>query len=240
MSGPQGAGKSTLVEAAVTLLAIRGLRAVAVSVDDFYLTYLAQRAVAERYVGNRAMEYRGYPGTHDVAMGTAVLDALRSGDTGTVEVPTYDKGAHRGRGDRSPRDRWRRVDIPVDVVLLEGWMLGFEPVAEVAVCPPGLAPANAALREYSAWHEKLDALLHLDMADPSYVVAWRVDAERARRDRGAAGLSDDEARDYVERFLPAYALWVPGLRERPPVRGPTLRLVLGQNRLPLDGAWVGS
>lgn len=238
VNGPQGAGKSTLVDALARLLGARGLRAVAVSVDDFYLTHPEQRALAERHPGNPSMEFRGYPGTHDLALGTAVLDALRRG-SGVAEVPVYDKGAHDGRGDRLPRERWRRVEGPVDLVLLEGWMLGFTPVADGAVAPEHLRPANEALKGYAEWHSRLDAMVHLDMASPEYVVGWRVDAERARRRSEGKGLTDDEARDYVERFLPAYALWVPGLRERPPVDGPALRVVLGPDRLPLPRGALG-
>src|SRR4051812_25692222 len=49
VSGPQGAGKSTLCAACVDALPARGLRAVTVSIDDFYLPYEAQRALAARH-----------------------------------------------------------------------------------------------------------------------------------------------------------------------------------------------
>lgn len=55
-----------------------------------------------------------------------------------VAVPRYDKSQHGGRGDRAPRDSWPRVQGPIDVILFEGWMLGFSPVAEAdvsQVCP---------------------------------------------------------------------------------------------------------
>jgi pantothenate kinase-related protein Tda10 len=68
------------------------------------------------------------------------------------------------------------------------------------------------------------------MADAQSVVRWRVDAERARRGGGAPGLSDEAARDYVMRFVPAYAAWVEPMRATPPVRGPRLTVVLGDNR----------
>ncbi len=76
ISGPQGGGKSTLAAGLVAALGADGLRALAVSIDDFYLTHQEQQALASRYPGNRYLAYRGYPGTHDVSLGTRTLDAL--------------------------------------------------------------------------------------------------------------------------------------------------------------------
>ena len=45
-----------------------------------------------------------------------------------VAVPRYDKAAHEGRGTRAPESSWPRVKGPLDIILFEGWMLGFSPV----------------------------------------------------------------------------------------------------------------
>ena len=55
-----------------------------------------------------------------------------------VALPRYDKSQHGGRGDRAPHGSWPRVQGPIDIILFEGWMLGFSPVAEAdvsQVCP---------------------------------------------------------------------------------------------------------
>jgi D-glycerate 3-kinase len=236
LNGPQGCGKSTLVEHAVKTLAAWGIRAVAVSIDDFYLTYSQQRALAERHPGNRYTEFRGYPGTHDVSLGARVLDALASPAPQSVRTPVYDKAAHQGRGDRVPEALFRSVNTPLDLVFLEGWMLGFTPVDSESLTDPDLAVVNNALGDYSAWIERLDAFIHLDAHDPNFVIDWRIDAERARRAAGAAGLTDEQARDYVLRFIPAYQTWGQGLREHLPVNGPWLRVTLGNDRLPRVGS----
>ncbi len=230
VNGPQGSGKSTLCALAVEALGAVGVRAVTVSIDDFYLPFADQRALAASYPGDPFLEHRGYPGTHDVTLGAAVIDALRDDRGEGVRVPVYDKAAYGGRGDRGG---WRTVRGPFDLVLVEGWMLGFAPVPMEALAHPGLAAANALLGAYSAWNARCDALVHLVMADPNSVVDWRIDAERARRAAGAPGLTDAEARDYVERFLPAYATWVGPLLENPAVVGPRLVLTLGDDRLPI-------
>lgn len=213
VSGPQGAGKSTLAEAVVRGLAELGVRGIAISIDDLYLTHDEQRALSASHPGNRYLAYRGYPGTHDVALGRAVLDSLAAG--APTIVPTYDKSAHAGRGDRSAPASFRRVEGRLDLVVLEGWMLGFHPV-DPSTLEPDLRLPNEALAAYASWHQKLDALVRLDARSFDDIVAWRVGSERARRERGEGALTDDEARDYIERFLPAYRTYLPGLRASPP------------------------
>jgi D-glycerate 3-kinase len=216
LQGPQGAGKSTAAAALVEAALDDGRRAVTVSIDDFYLTYAEQRALAERHPHNPYLLYRGYPGTHDVGLGARVVDALATCDEATkVIVPSYDKSANSGRGDRAPESRWRRAVGPFDLVIVEGWMLGFSPVDEVALDPDLVAP-NRYLAAYGAWNGRLDALVHVATESPDTIVAWRVESERARRERGEPALSDEDARDYILRFLPAYRVYVPALRANPP------------------------
>jgi D-glycerate 3-kinase len=216
LQGPQGCGKSTAAAALVDATCEEGGRAVTVSIDDFYLTHAKQRGLAGRHPGNPYLEYRGYPGTHDVALGARVIDALVAcQEGGDVIVPVYDKSANAGRGDRAPESRWRHVTGPFDLVVVEGWMLGFVPVDEATLEPDMVAP-NRYLATYQAWNARLDALVHLAADSPDTIVAWRVESERARRERGETALSDDEACDYIRRFLPAYRVYVPALRARPP------------------------
>jgi D-glycerate 3-kinase len=216
LNGPQGCGKSTAAAALVDAARDDGRRAVAVSIDDFYLTHEEQRALAEHHTGNPYLLYRGYPGTHDVALGARVIEALGACREGAdVTVPVYDKSANAGRGDRAPESRWRHVTGPVDLVIVEGWMLGFAPVDEATLEPDLVAP-NRYLAAYGAWSSRLDALVHLSTDSLDTIVAWRVDSERARRERGETALTDDEARDYIRRFLPAYRAYVPALRANPP------------------------
>ena len=236
IQGPQGGGKSTLAEALVGAFNDVDVRAISVSIDDFYLTYAEQTAIAERHADNPYLRYRGYPGTHDVPLGRAVIDALRALTDGKETlVPAYDKSAHEGRGDRADPSRWRRVIGPLDVLVLEGWMLGFSPVPEdrLDALEAGLRAPNAYLAAYSAWNETLDTLVHLDVESLDTIVKWRVDSERARRSRGEIALSDDDARDYIKRCLPAYRAYVPRLQASPPCAD-FERIVLADDRLPRD------
>jgi D-glycerate 3-kinase len=109
-------------------------------------------------------------------------------------------------------------------------MLGFRPVDDASLEPDLRAP-NQKLAAYDAWDSLLDAFVLLDASQLDDIVRWRVDAERSRRERGEPALSDDDARDYVERFLPAYRAYVPGLRERSIGRH-SLLVRLGSDRHP--------
>lgn len=39
-----------------------------------------------------------------------------------IKIPTYDKSAFDGKGDQGEP---REVEAPIDLVIFEGWMLGF-------------------------------------------------------------------------------------------------------------------
>ncbi len=232
LQAPQGAGKTTLVNAFLQALPGKGLRGAGVSVDDFYLTRGDQLALAAAHPGNPYLEHRGYPGTHDVALGERTLRGLKGLGAGeTIRVPVYDKSAHGGRGDRAPEAAWREVTGPLDVVVLEGWMLGFAPVDERAVPDPLLAAPNRALAAYARWTDLVDVWVVLRARDPEYVLTWRVEAEEAMKASGRPGLSREAITDYVRRFLPAYRLYARA--DRLPGHEPRLVLTLDSLRRPI-------
>ena len=102
-------------------------------------------------------------------------------------IPSFDKSLFRGEGDRAPPSRSTVVHAPVDVVLLEGWMLGFQPL-DPAVLAEGYARAqvgaaaeeryflrfslasltetNEALRPYDEWWRALDTFIQVSRQGP--------------------------------------------------------------------------
>jgi D-glycerate 3-kinase len=145
-----------------------------------------------------------------------------------LKLPRYDKSACGGRGDRAHESTWTTIDEPMQLIVFEGWMLGFTPVDET-VAQGWMRAPNELLSHYGAWYRS-DTFVLLEALDPSFIVSWRVDSERARRLRGETALTDEEARDYIERFLPAYALYVSPLARS---LGPqALHFRLGEDRLP--------
>lgn len=222
IQAPQGCGKTTLVAELETLLGSVGLKAASVSVDDFYLTFEGQQKLASEFKGNPLLELRGNAGSHDLELGSETLERLMRGEAkGEIALPRYDKSLHGGRGDRAPESTWPRVSGPVDVVLFEGWMLGFRPVGatEAAKVSPHLAAVDNFLEKYEAeWDSKCDSWLMIRATNgPSCVYNWRLQAERQLKEaNGGKGMSDEQVKDFVDRFLPAYEAYLPGSAERGP------------------------
>lgn len=123
--------------------------------------------LAARHPGNPLLQVRGNAGTHDLDLGLETIRALKQQqqqpakklakedvDDGNSDgddddageeikvvacIPRYNKSAGEGRGDRTPREDWVEVSTPPELVLLEGWMLGFEALPEDS---PVLAQAD--------------------------------------------------------------------------------------------------
>jgi D-glycerate 3-kinase len=240
LSGAQGSGKTTIMADVCRQIVGRGRGVVALSIDDFYLTHHEQLGLARRHPGNRFLQHRGYPGTHDVALGVGVLTALRNLRAGSsVKLPGYDRSAFEGTGDRLPESDWREVAGPLDLVVLEGWMLGFTPAEAVHPADSALQAVNELLRYYTAWHALLDGFIWLEPEDHMFVREWRVEAEVRAMAAGRAGMGRQRITAFVDAFLPAYALWTPGLRECPPTPPPHLHVIVGRDRLPTEvrAAW---
>lgn len=244
VNGPQGCGKSTLTEAWVQVLPELGLRGVTVSIDDFYLTRKEQVALAALHSGNPLLQQRGYPGTHDVGLGIRKLRELQGIASASVRIPRYDKSKNQGMGDRLPEESWPEIRGPLDVVFLEGWMLGFSPIRESVLlesltlqADPALWGAfqeiNRFLLDYQGWHEELDAFIHLIPEEIDFIADWRVEAEERMKAEGRPGLSREEITSYIQKFVLAYQIYLPQLIESALLPGKTISLVLSKERLPL-------
>lgn len=92
--------------------------------------------LASAHPHNPLIQHRGEPSTHDVALGSKVFRALKHRES-DIRIPFYDKSMHDGRGDRVPQTEWRLVngkdDDKVEVIIFEGWCVGFRPLAEQEV-----------------------------------------------------------------------------------------------------------
>ena len=121
ISGGQGTGKSTLARLLELVLSERhGLRVARLSIDDFYLTRAERKELAEKI--HPLLMTRGVPGTHDTTLLDETLDRLNSLQSGeSCPLPRFDKAID----DRVPEGEFEVVEGPVDVVILEGWCVGF-------------------------------------------------------------------------------------------------------------------
>ena len=87
-----------------------------------------------------------------------------------VAVPAYDKSAHAGRGDRAPEALWRAERPSWDVVILEGWCVGFRPIGKDEVqrrWKESIAQEKGTLRKY-----RLQDLEWLDEQLERYQGLW--------------------------------------------------------------------
>ena len=192
LCGAQGSGKSTIARFAARLLEQRGMRAIALSLDDFYLTHDARQRLAREV--HPLLATRGPPGTHDVGMAGAAIDQLRA--KGKVTLPRFDKATDN----RTPRGTWETIASPVDVILLEGWCVGALSQGRAALATPvndlesGEDPPRglASIRQRSVGRPLSSPLcpphdlVLLEAPSFEVVVGWRAEQEaklRAKRRR---------------------------------------------------------
>ena len=213
LAGAQGSGKSTLSLALQAALDARGQSTAILSIDDLYLSRSARLTLAERV--HPLFRTRGPPGTHDVALGLALISEL--GRAGDVPLPRFSKADD----EPAPRAHWPSCRAPPDVVILEGWCVGARPQPAAALSAPvnaleALEDADRRWRTYAndqlagpyaELFARADRLIYLRPPSFDVVAKWRSDQERQLRDRLAAEgrpamatLADDE----IPRFVAQY------------------------------------
>lgn len=137
LAGLQGTGKSTLSAQIADAAAARGVRAVVLSIDDFYLDRPERLALARDV--HPLLAARGPPGTHDVALACEVVDRLLAGHA--VRLPGFDKIDDV----RLPASSWPVAD-GCDLLIFEGWFLRVPPQQAAAL----VKPVNALERDEDA------------------------------------------------------------------------------------------
>ena len=226
--GAQGSGKSTLVAALAARLGEQGTVCAVLSLDDLYLMR-AERAQLGRDV-HPLLATRGVPGTHDVALGLAVIAALKRGEP--AKLPRFDKG----RDDRADEADWPCAPPKCQVLLFEGWCAGAAPQPASALARPVNALeeredpdliwrsyANAALTgPYQELFARIDLLILLAAPGWEVVECWRDEQEAALRHSHAERAMSPAT---VARFIQHYerlTRWI--LEEMPGRADITVRL----------------
>jgi D-glycerate 3-kinase len=147
-----------------------------VSIDDF----IDARNTGAGGTRQSVSRVSGLSKMHDIESRTHAGSAR--GWRVDLRVPVYDKSRHGGRGDRAPEAEWREVTGPVDLVILEGWMLGFEPVPASQV-PDSRLTISIRHRRLRAGYWHFDAFIVLRPLT-GIAAKWRVEAEENMKAQG--------------------------------------------------------
>jgi D-glycerate 3-kinase len=206
--GAQGSGKTTLCGVLEHLLEESGLQCLTLSLDDFYLTRSQRLALADEV--HPLLRTRGVPGTHDMSLLAAVLDALAAGQP--CRLPVFNKATD----DRKPEHEWRQWVGRADIVLLEGWCVGSkaEPQADLLLPVNSLEASedgagvwrryvnDCLAGEYASLFQRLDLLVMLKAPSMQQVRQWRQLQEQrlAQREQGSGLMSAEQ----LERFIQHY------------------------------------
>ncbi|KAM5491675.1 putative glycerate 3-kinase [Microsporum audouinii] len=243
LNGIQGAGKTVLVSTLRSTLSAApyNLPTITFSLDDIYLTHADQQQLAAAHPNNPLLQHRGQPSTHDIALGSKVFDSLRRNKP--TQIPSYDKSAFNGQGDRAPEDTWETVnDIRngqslVRVVIFEGWCVGFRPRPEAEIraewedavrrreCDSSydgqlgnvkledIMTINKALEKYDAFISQFDAFIHIDAENTHDVYYWRQQQEQTLLKVKGKGMTPDQVTKFVNGYYPSYELYTNQLRD---------------------------
>ncbi|QLL33596.1 hypothetical protein HG536_0E05070 [Torulaspora globosa] len=220
ISGPQGSGKSYTADFVYKYLLEKygdSRRIAKMSIDDFYFTHEDQKEFNNRFRENELLQGRGAPGTHDIPLLSRCVDAIIANRESKLTLPLYDKSRFNGEGDRC--EKGNEVQLPLDLVILEGWFLGFRPLLdrrEIDKQPllqkqKDMIQVNANLFFYAdlLWkNPEIKSLGIVFEADNiQNVYQWRLEQEHALRESTGEGMSDEEVKRFVDRYFPSYELY---------------------------------
>ncbi len=188
LNGCQGSGKSTLADFLVSWFEAQGKRALAISLDDFYLTKAERQRLAKSV--HPLFETRGVPGTHDTKLMTQVLTELSMGAAlnSSINVPRFNKAAD----DRVAASEWTVISEPQDIIILEGWCWGARHQSPDALISPvneleakqdeqgqWRSHVNEVLKtEYEPLYALMDCWLMLKAPSFDCVYQWRLEQEQ--------------------------------------------------------------
>lgn len=212
INGAQGTGKSTLTTFLKRIIESELACEVAeLSLDDFYYTR-SERQMLSKQVHSLLIT-RGVPGTHDIALIEYVLDTLMNHQP--CKVPRFDKAMD----DRCAESDWTHYNVPVDIILFEGWCNNspfqspeelVQPVNELEVNedPQGIWRhyANEQLKDY---HKHLfsqaEMSIMLNASDFDRVYQWRYLQEQKLRASASSLkqqhlMSDTELRRFIQHY----------------------------------------
>jgi D-glycerate 3-kinase len=212
-NGAQGSGKSTLTVFLRLILTHHfHLYTVEISIDDFYLTRQQRMQLAKDI--HPLLATRGVPGTHDVDLAVKTIQCLQNCSAQQpCSIPQFDKAID----DRSPKQKWRTLSQPVDVILFEGWCNHAPVQAQEDLLYPvnrleSKEDAQGIWRRYAneqlkIYHQKLfklaDLLVFLKIPSFEKVYEWRGLQEKKltkQADSAERVMDENQLRRFIEHY----------------------------------------
>jgi D-glycerate 3-kinase len=237
ISGLQGSGKSTWASKIVEILTSQHqLHTITISLDDLYKRHEDLIAQRDQDPDNKLYRTRGQPGTHEEQLAAKLFNELRQYQgEGALRIPSFEKSKFNGEGDRAAESDWPVISRKPDIVVFEGWCVGFQPLPSSAIEEkhklalagklPINTPAQHQLQHLLAVNENLkrycnafmgpehfDFFIHIDTTDLRNVYTWRLQQEHKMIEAKGSGMSDAQVRAFIDGYMPSYEIYLDTLR----------------------------
>ena len=198
ISALPGTGKTTLGKWLEAISLKLNFKIAVISIDDFYLPSDQMKSAIKDNPWNVS---RGFPGSHSVKlMHEKLLNWKMNGD---LNVPVFDKSLRNGLGDRS---HWR-LDNP-DLLILEGWFLGIEPISNISCQTENVAyltPHESSYRlkiqnnlgKYLNVWNLIDSIWHLKPLKFEYMNMWKTNQEKEMLIQKGNALQDKKLSSFL-------------------------------------------
>jgi len=176
-----------------------------------------------------------------------------------VLLPVFDKSIHNGEGDRLPPNPDLAIHGPLDIVILEGWCLGFSSIDSSSLqerwegmseemkgwCGLGhVKEVNGLLEAYERLWALFDVFVQIKPPNPApdvspyaIIYKWRLEQEHYMRSHNEGkGMSDAQVVSFVDRYIPGYIFFSDGI-----IRGSSTSGSQTDNgdSLPRPQKWIG-
>jgi len=212
INGAQGSGKTTFTKIIQQLLTDEyGKSVVSISIDDLYLTKAERINLSETV--HPLLATRGVPGTHDIELGTNILQRLKKTNGAPLSIPTFNKALD----DRNKQDDWQSIDKCPDIILFEGWCVGATAEHRSSLLEPintleAHEDASGQWREYvnkqlkggyARCFSEIDELIMLKIPSYNKVLEWRTLQENKLKKsvRHSSGQYTCMSEQEIKRFI---------------------------------------
>ena len=200
ISALPGTGKTTLGNWLEAISLKLDFKIAVISIDDFYLPSPEMKLAIKN---NPWSVSRGFPGSHSVKL---MYDKLLNWKiSGELNVPVFDKSLRNGLGDRS----YWRSDNP-DLLIIEGWFLGVEPLSIDIDEQQQIKSLNLShhesiyrsniqknLHSYKHVWGLLDNIWHLKPLKFEYMNMWKSNQEKEMLSQRGSALQDEKLSNFL-------------------------------------------